>query len=159
MWYHPCSWRSTSNRKETATSICNNFEGDFLGTVLSGVWPPKLHSRWAVYVRKKYNRNSEQIREPGAEVRREWLGQGSMKTTWWNYSTWNDHRDLRVINSDRTKHTHTQGVQAVEHKCFNCLKWDLLLRDYLQFKAHCFMCPVHDPLGDIKLWRISPEAM
>lgn len=109
------------------------------------------HSGWPTYITVTKVRTGEEIREPEPEVEKGVASYNSArKTRGGTTLPWSDRQDLQVINWTELN-THTQGLQAVEHKHFNGLKWDFLLRDYLQFKAHFFMCPTHDPSGDIKL--------
>lgn len=143
-------------------SLCNTTERRPMG--ISWVEKANLqrpHSGWPTYitVTKVRDRQADQGARARAGGGREWLAtkvQGRPRGG--AALLWSDRQDLQVINWTELD-THTQGLQAVEHKHFNGLKWDFLLRDYLQFKAHFFMCPTHDPLGDIKLRRISSEAM
>lgn len=114
----------------------------------------RLHSRWSIYITELEFRTGQQIREPEPEVEKGVASCNTAKWRPWDGTTLpgNDRQDLQVINWTELN-THTQGLQAVEHKHFNGLKWDFFLRDYLQFKAHLLMCPTHDPFRRHKIMK------
>lgn len=111
----------------------------------------RLHSCWPIYITELQRfRASEQIREPEPGVKKgvAQLQQPCDGATLpeMSHRTYSD-------KLDRTKHTHTPGLQAFEHKHFNGLKWDFLLRDYLQSNAHFFLCHTHDPFRRHKIMK------
>lgn len=132
-------------------SVCNTFEGHFLRIMLSGEsQPPKVTSCWPIYITELQRfRASEQIREPEPGVKKGVTSYNShvMELLYLRWPT-----GPTVINWTELN-THTPGLQAFEHKHFNGLKWDFLLRDYLQFNAHFFLCPTHDPFRRHKIMK------